>query len=86
MLAIDLVIGDLYHYTHPHLPESLDVRVTATRGAYDAGRAIAQWELALPEDRKGRRPTARDTALVQGENFAPAWVNPQYLKPVELLQ
>lgn len=89
MLAIDLKIGALYRYSHPSLPEALDVTVTAVRGFYAAGNAIARWDLAEPIDRKGRRPTGKDTALVAGENFAPTWVSPIYLEPIkfkELLQ
>ena len=89
MLANDLKIGALYRYFHPSLPESLEVTVTTVRGVYAAGDAIARWDLSSPIDRRGPRPTAKDTALVKGENFAPTWVSPIYLEliePKELLQ
>lgn len=72
-MALDLVIGAKYVYSHPSLAEPVEVTLLETRGRFAAVDAGAKWDL---DGREGRRPNARDTARVQGYG----WVSPRYLE------
>ena len=74
-MASDLVVGAKYVYSHPHLAEPVKVTLLETRGRFAAVDAGAKWDLGMLD---GRRPSARDTARVQGYG----WVSPRYLEVV----